>query len=282
MAKIKLTLVTCNFNSGGLLEDTVRSVLGQTLVHDHPDLIEYVVLDAGSTDGSFERVLPLLDRPFIRTIRKPDKGLYDGLANAFAETSGELMAWINAGDVLFPSALSTLITAHVDTGSKWMTGYNSFCNGNAQITKVALPFRYRTAFFESAIHCIKLPTLQQESSCWHRSLLDDFDWERFRSFKLAGDFFLWHHLSRKTLPDIIHSTIGAFRSHHNQLSGDLDRYHGEMRSFCRVGTLPEKILSLVDQIAWRLPDSWKWRLAAPYHIRFSTDDNRWYRLATRG
>ena len=281
MSAKRFTLVTSNFNSGTLLLDTVHSVLNQTLVLRNPESIQYIVLDAGSTDGSLEAALPLLDRDFVTILSKTDRGLYDGLANAYEGSTGELMGWINAGDFLYPAALETIDAVERDTGSKWMTGYNSFLNERGQVTRVTLPFRYRSALFECGLHGTQLPTLQQESTWWHRDLLADFDWPRFRDFRLAGDFFLWQHLSKQTVPDIVHTTIGGFRRHENQLSGDFAQYRSELAAVCRKSSFFEQIQASVDQVLWRTPDFCKHRLAASCHIRYSEVNHCWHRMRER-
>lgn len=96
---MKFSIVTVSYNQAQFLERTICSVLDQ----DHPDL-EYIVIDAGSTDGS--RTLVEKYRPRIATvIFEPDRGAADGLNKGFVAATGELFGFLNSDDVLKPGAL---------------------------------------------------------------------------------------------------------------------------------------------------------------------------------
>ena len=52
-----VSIITPSFNQARFLDETMRSVLGQT----YPN-IEYIVIDGGSTDGSPEIIQKYADR----------------------------------------------------------------------------------------------------------------------------------------------------------------------------------------------------------------------------
>src|SRR4051812_26288702 len=93
-----IAIVTASLNQGEYLERTIRSVLAQ----DYPEL-EYVVRDGGSSDDSTE-VLEGFDD--VRWRSEPDGGQAAALNTAFADTSAEIMAFLNADDLLLPGALA--------------------------------------------------------------------------------------------------------------------------------------------------------------------------------
>lgn len=84
-------IVVCR-NAGDKLIQTIRSILSQT-EQDY----EIIVKDANSDDGSIES-LPTDER--IRIIRERDHGIYDGMNAAVRETRGEILYFLNCGDVL--------------------------------------------------------------------------------------------------------------------------------------------------------------------------------------
>jgi glycosyltransferase involved in cell wall biosynthesis len=97
---IKISIVTISYNQAKYLEKAICSVLDQ----DYP-LLEYIVVDPGSTDGSREIIESYADR-IHKIIFEPDNGPADGLNKGFAQATGEVFGYINADDILLPGALA--------------------------------------------------------------------------------------------------------------------------------------------------------------------------------
>ena len=265
---VTISLVTTCFNAAGLLPVTLRSIRQQSLLLDSKACFEYIIVDAASTDRTMEVIrVAAADLP-ITVISEPDRGVYDGLAKGFALCTGDVVGYLNAGDFLFPGALEVIRDAFSNTTASWMTGYSTLANEKWQPIRVELPFRYRREFFLNGIHGTSLPTLQQESTFWRRELMDDLDWEKFRSMKLAGDFLLWQHFSRTELPAILHSLVGAFCAHPGQLSSDNSKYVRELQSLCRTPYLADKVRAAIERILWKAPHGVKRRLADGKHITY--------------
>jgi GT2 family glycosyltransferase len=86
-------------NQGRFLGAACESVLSQK----YPQL-EYIVRDGKSTDESRSVLLKFEDR--ITAIRiAEDGGQAHALNLGFAESTGEIMAWLNADDILLPGSL---------------------------------------------------------------------------------------------------------------------------------------------------------------------------------
>jgi glycosyltransferase involved in cell wall biosynthesis len=111
MAKKRLSIVTISYNQVRFLEKAILSVLGQ-----NDERVEYIVVDAGSTDGSrdvIERYRARIDT----VIMEPDRGPADGLNKGFAAATGDLYAYVNSDDELSPGAAAYAIDyldAHPD------------------------------------------------------------------------------------------------------------------------------------------------------------------------
>lgn len=91
-----ISVVTPSFEQADYLERTVRSVLAQ----EYPAL-EYIVQDGGSRDGSVEILEKFND---LRWHSAPDGGQSAALNTGFAESTGEIMAFLNADDLVLPGA----------------------------------------------------------------------------------------------------------------------------------------------------------------------------------
>lgn len=91
---MKLTVATVCFNAEKTIENTVRSVLGQTYQN-----IEYLIVDGRSTDRTLELVGKYQTDSRLRVISEKDSGLYDAMNKAASVCSGEYILYMNSGDV---------------------------------------------------------------------------------------------------------------------------------------------------------------------------------------
>ena len=103
---MKVSVVTVCFNAASLIERTVASVRAQT----YPSL-QYVVIDGASTDDTLLRLEPM--RAHIDVLRsEPDAGIYDAMNKAIRLADGELLLFMNAGDVFAsPEALAQMVAS---------------------------------------------------------------------------------------------------------------------------------------------------------------------------
>ena len=113
-----VTIVTPSFNQGRFIGATIESVLAQ----NYPR-IEYIVMDGGSTDETAEVVARYGDR--LTWISERDRGQAHAINKGFHLARGEIVAWINSDDVLFPGAVATAVAAlrdHPDAGAVYGDG----------------------------------------------------------------------------------------------------------------------------------------------------------------
>lgn len=108
---MRVSIVTISFNQAEFLEEAILSVLEQ----DYDD-IEYIVVDAGSTDGSVS-IIQKYARRIANIILEPDQGPADGLNKGFAVATGDIMGFLNADDLLLPHAITKLVKAFCLNGS---------------------------------------------------------------------------------------------------------------------------------------------------------------------
>lgn len=95
----KITIVTPSFQQADYLERTLRSVIDQ----DYPNL-EYFVLDGGSRDGSVD-IIRRYAAHLAGWESRPDGGQAAAVREGLSRGTGEIMAWLNSDDVIYPGTL---------------------------------------------------------------------------------------------------------------------------------------------------------------------------------
>lgn len=88
----RITIITAVYNNVLYVKDALESVLQQ----NYPNL-EYIVIDGGSTDGSYE-IIQSYSHRIHRIISEPDKGLYDALNKGISMATGEIIGIMHSDD----------------------------------------------------------------------------------------------------------------------------------------------------------------------------------------
>jgi glycosyltransferase involved in cell wall biosynthesis len=105
-----VTIVTPVYQMARFLPETIESVFAQ----DYPR-IEYIVMDAGSTDGTLD-ILRRLEavqpaNVAFQWFSGPDKGTADAVNKGLARSKGSILAYLNADDTYAPGAIRSAIRA---------------------------------------------------------------------------------------------------------------------------------------------------------------------------
>lgn len=90
---MRVSIITVVYNGAENIEDSIRSVIGQT----HDD-IEYVIIDGGSTDGTLD-IIKRYDQNIARVISEPDNGIYDAMNKGLEVASGDVVGILNSDDL---------------------------------------------------------------------------------------------------------------------------------------------------------------------------------------
>jgi glycosyltransferase involved in cell wall biosynthesis len=225
----KISIITPSFNSKGLISDTIHSVLGQ----NYPNL-EYIIIDGGSTDGTAQ-IIEQYSSQLGYWHSQKDGGQYDAINQGFSKSTGEIMCWLNADDMLLHRSLFVVAEVFEQLEAvQWLSSLQpASWDASGHLAEVRnLPGFSKQAFLDG----LYLPTtakkgywMQQESTFWRRSL-----WEKAGSsipnFHLAGDFALWCKFYEYAELCGITYPLSGFRMIEGQRSEDHQTYMTEARN----------------------------------------------------
>lgn len=255
--KNKISIITVTKNSKKYIKDTIDSVINQYINKENLNFeLEYIIHDGNSTDGTLEIIKSYsIKYNFIKFSSFEDTGLFDGLAHCLPLVTGNLVAYINSGDLYHINSfqlISDLFTKNKNIN--WLTGSKFFYNENSEIIDFYKPYLYRKNLIKSGVYGKYLPFIQQESTFWRSDLNKLIDLEYLRTLKLSGDYFIWFSFSFKEELYIINSFLSGFKFHSNQLTfketGKTDIYLNEIKKFKKKIKLHYFFYILIDGFFW--------------------------------
>jgi glycosyltransferase involved in cell wall biosynthesis len=204
---MKISIVTISYNQRQYLQACMDSILAQTDCE-----LEYIVVDAGSTDGSRELIASYGDQ--VVKVFESDDGPADGLNKGFARATGDVYGFINSDDYLLPGALRAVTNFFITYPKNvFVTGQGFTQTAFAQLAPVrpnklttsnmlhlaAVMFQQSTFFPARAFRAVGGFNAQNRT-CW--------DYELFLNFLRYG---LQHR--------VIEEKLAAFRLYEGSISG---------------------------------------------------------------
>jgi glycosyltransferase involved in cell wall biosynthesis len=206
---MKISIVTISYNQVRFLEQAMNSVLAQ----DWPN-IEYIVVDAGSTDGSRD-LIQKYHKYVDQIIFEPDDGPAAGLNKGFHVATGEIMGFLNSDDLLLPGALATVAQRFAqDPDIDVISGHALIVDKQGCVVRKSYSDRFSLQRFAYGA-CVVL----QPSTFFRRRIYEmtggfnqdnhvSWDGELFLDMGLKGGHFA-----------VINTFLSAFRVHADSLTG---------------------------------------------------------------
>lgn len=204
--RLRISLVTPVFNQAAFIGATLDSVAAQC----YP-LLEHIVMDGGSTDGTVERIRQHGGKR-SHFESAPDGGQADAINKGFAHASGDIFGWLNGDDILLPGALHSVaefLERHPDIDVVYGDRLVIDESGQEVGRWTLPPYSARLLSW--------IDFVPQETLFWRRTAWERVGGRLDTSFQFAMDWDLLVRL-RDSGARIAHLPryIGGFRVHPNQ------------------------------------------------------------------
>lgn len=195
-----ISIVTVAFNAVNTIKKTIESVVTQDEL-----LIQYIVIDGRSTDGTVEIIKEYSDR-LAYWVSERDSGIYDAMNKGIAQATGELVGIINSDDWYAPGVLKTVY-------DQYLKNPNAVIHGDMMLVSESEEDLYSLPAPDhpSVEGEFKKMTVNHPATFVPRALYEKhgaFD----LSYRLSADYELMIRLLSKGVPFVpLHEVTSYFR-----------------------------------------------------------------------
>ena len=210
-----VSVITPSYNQGEFIKETIDSVLSQ----DYSN-IEYIVIDAMSTDNTLEILKSYGDK--IKWVSEKDAGQADAVNKGIQMAKGEIIGWLNSDDTYYPGAISAAVgflTENPD--SALVYGEANYTDRSSNVTR-----RYHTEKYSRdwmSQFCI----ICQPSAFFRKAAIEDVGLLDI-SYQCSMDYELWMRMAEKYKFSYIPYLMATSRMYEeNKSSSRIDEVCGE-------------------------------------------------------
>ena len=201
----KITIITPSLNQARYLRQCIDSILMQ----DYPYL-EYFIIDRGSEDETLS-IIKEHESHIDYWVSEADNGQSDAINKGFKKASGDLVAWLNAGDYYLPFTFARAADAYrADPMAPFYFGDGLRVDeSGATISKF---FPTEKLIFSRLALLMGLNYILQPSTFINRRSLEKVGYLEDR-FNYGMDSDLWLKLSEIGTPHAIEAVLAATREY---------------------------------------------------------------------
>jgi glycosyltransferase involved in cell wall biosynthesis len=217
---MRISIVTPSFNQRDYLQQTMRSVLGQSGEFE----LTWHIIDGGSTDGTVE-LLKSQNEPRVKWISESDRGQSNAVNKGIeqAGSNADVIGWLNSDDLYSEDALAAIADAFADPAVQWAVGRYQIIDDRGAVIRSSIA-RYKERFLlqYSYRKLLRENFIAQPAVFWRRSFgerigpLDE-------SLHYTMDYDLWLRMGRSSQPLILDRVLAQFRIHGGSKSGQVHR-----------------------------------------------------------
>ncbi len=228
----KISVITINYNNRTGLEETIKSVIGQTYRN-----YEYIVIDGGSTDGSLEVIRKYAEH-IDYWVSESDRGVYHAMNKGIAQATGEYLNFMNSGDSFYDENVLQAISETEEA--------DILAGRVCRSPKGVVPQQYSAPLPRVNTYLLYSNTLPHQATFIRRKLFDGHLYDE--NLKIVSDwkFFLEAIVFRGCSTRIIPQIIARYDT--NGISSDHTLLEREKRQVLEE-LFPPGILSDYDHIS---------------------------------
>lgn len=251
-----ITVITPSYNQANYLGSAVQSVLSQ----DYPR-VEYLVVDGGSTDDTLAVLRGFGEN--LRWISEPDQGQSAAINKGWRQTQGEIVAWLNSDDLLYPDALHRVAEVFVENNNVDIL-YGD-CDYIDSENRVLRPYPTQPFDFKQLVS-YAINYIPQPATFMRRRLLDSVGYLD-ENLHYTMDFDCWLRAGIGCKFAYLPARLAMLRVHEEaKSSASLGEFAAELvgiyENFFNLSGLPPSILALqstaMHHVFLRAADSSFW------------------------
>jgi glycosyltransferase involved in cell wall biosynthesis len=212
---MRFCIVTPSFNQRAYLQQTARSILGQTGDFE----LNWFVVDGGSSDGTVEYLKSIFD-PRVKWISEHDHGQADALNKGLRQADGNVIGWLNSDDLYVTGALSAVADAlRRRPNAGWVVGQCRIIDAQGRMIRSGIAeYKNRRLRRYSYRRLLRENFIAQPAVFWRREWgqkVGPLDPSLFYTM----DYDLWLRLGREGDPIVLDQPLAEFRVHASSKTG---------------------------------------------------------------
>lgn len=201
----KISVIIPSLNQGDFIETAIHSVIGQ----NYPAL-ELWVIDGGSTDKTLEKLRTLPSS--VHWISEKDAGQTDAINKGLRRATGDILAYLNADDVLLPGSLFVVAEAFQNHPNiLWLTGRCKIVDRNLRETRSMITLYKNLLLGLKSLTILYITNyISQPSTFWRRELMEEIGYFD-ENLRFVMDYEYWLRAWQKFPPLVLPRYLAAFR-----------------------------------------------------------------------
>jgi glycosyltransferase involved in cell wall biosynthesis len=233
-----VTIVTPTLNA----REHFRECIESARMNESNDIqVEHIIVDGGSVDGTVE----LAESYGLRVLKGKDRGIFDAINKGSFDSSGDLLGFLGADDIMLKGALEQIVRAYRKNNRRWVVGGIRWIDEHGRsLGNLAAPPSWMTPRMHV---CLDWNPIMHMATYFSRDFftaLGGFNID----YKDAGDFEMFARALSKEPYERVPVLIACFRrTGMNNSVVNSERANREIRSVC--GTFGPK--SNLERACWR-------------------------------
>ena len=113
---VKFSIITVCYNAEDCIEETIKSVIGQSYKN-----IEYIIIDGRSTDNTL-KIINKYKRYIDVIVSETDQGIYNAMNKGQKLAKGKYLNFLNAGDTFNNKNTLSIVNENIKKETKIISG----------------------------------------------------------------------------------------------------------------------------------------------------------------